>query len=49
MFLAVRVLDQVHAKWKLLFINQLKYLLIKILCLNQQNVFLLRQLSSILL
>jgi hypothetical protein len=35
MLLAVRVLDQVHAKWKLLLFYQLKYLLVKILCFDQ--------------
>lgn len=39
-FLAIGVLDEIHAEMKLFFVDQIEYFLIKIVCLDDQNVFL---------
>ncbi len=39
-FLAIGVLDEIHAEMELFFVDEIEYFFIKIVCLDDQNVFL---------
>jgi hypothetical protein len=40
-FLTIGVLDEIHAEMELFFVDKIEYFFIKIVCLDDQKVFLL--------
>jgi hypothetical protein len=40
-FLAIGVLDEIHAEMELFFVDEIEYFFIKIVCLDDEKVFLM--------